>query len=177
MSRATRPLQLRDANGAIIPFNPADFKMRIKYVGSFKRFYGKARPGADETAAVWRVEKEIINSSGNTLSVDYAGGILEYNNIWNTGAYLNISDITQASPAVVTVSSTSTLSDDNIIYIDSISGMTELNNTFFYITVLNATTFSLQHIDDDSDIDSSGYGAYVSGGKAYKPEYANYSFS
>lgn len=177
MSRATRPLQLRDANGAIIPYNPADEKMRIKYVGNLTRFYGKARPNADLDAPAWRIEKEIVNNSGNTLSIDYAGGLLEYNNIWDSGTYLAITGATQANPCVLTMASTATLSNDKIVYIDSVGGMTQLNSTYFYITVLNGTTVSLQDVDDDTDIDSGAYGAYTSGGKLYIPEYANYTFS
>jgi len=127
MSRTTRPLQLRDANGWILPFNPADVKMRIEYVGNTIRYYGKSRPGAAETAAAWRIEKEIVNASGNTISIDYANGLFEYDSIWDSGASLVISGATQANPCVVTVSSTTTLSNDDIIYIASVGDMTELN--------------------------------------------------
>lgn len=177
MSRATRPLQLRDANGWILPFNPADFKMRVKYVGNTFRYYGKSRPGAAETAAAWRIEKEIVNASGNTISIDYANGLFEYDSIWDSGASLVISGATQANPCVVTVSSTATLSNDDVIYIDSVGGMTELNSEYFLITVLDGTTVSLQNVDTGVDVNSGAYGAYTAGGVLYRPDFCNYSFS
>jgi len=177
MSRKTNPLQLLDAQSNVLPFNPADLKMRIEYVGNTVRCYGKSRPGAAESAAAWRIEKEIVNASGNTISIDYAGGLFNYDNIWDSGASLVISGATQANPCVVTVSSTTTLSNDDIIYIDSVGGMTELNSEYFLITVLDGTTVSLQNVDTGVDVNSGAYGAYTAGGVLYRPDFCNYSFS
>ena len=76
-----------------------------------------------------------------------------------TEATQNITNITQASPAVVTIASHGYTTGDKI-HIASVSGMTELNGRRFSITVLTANTFSL---DDE---DSSSYTAYSSGGTA-----------
>jgi hypothetical protein len=177
MSRATRPLQMRDANGYIIPYHPADQKIRIVYAGATLRFYGKARPGALESAASWRIEKEVVNASGNTISMDYANSTLDYDNVWDSGAVMAITGITRANPAVVAVASTATLTTDDIVYIDEVGGMTEVNKDYFLITVINATTFSLRDVDDGSNINSAGYGAYTAGGKLYRPEFCNYTFA
>lgn len=73
---------------------------------------------------------------------------------------MQISDITQANPAVVT-----TLLDHNLETGDQVSffgigGMTQLNGAVAFVTVLTDQTFSL------NGIDSSAYGAYTSGGYA-----------
>lgn len=71
---------------------------------------------------------------------------------------LSISNVTQANPAIVTLSSTSALTTGNTVLITGVVGMTELNNRTFTIDIINATTFSLR------DENSTGYGAYVSDG-------------
>lgn len=74
----------------------------------------------------------------------------------------NITAITQASPAVVTIA-THGYSLGDKVYIDSIVGMTELNGRFFTVgTVPTTSTFQL------SNEDSSDYTAYSSGGTAQK---------
>lgn len=75
---------------------------------------------------------------------------------------LGISNITQANPAVVTtVESAHGLSTGDEIHITGVVGMTEVNDRTFDITVVDADEFSL-----DGE-DSTGHGAYVSGGNAY----------
>lgn len=72
----------------------------------------------------------------------------------------SITNITQADPAVVTTSAAHGFVTGDTIYIDTVVGMTEVNDTSFSITVLSTTTFELDGID------SSGYSAYTSGGVA-----------
>lgn len=69
----------------------------------------------------------------------------------------NIGGITQANPAVVTVTSHGYTSGDEV-YINSVGGMTNLNDNQYKITVLTANTFSLDGVN------STGYPAYTSGG-------------
>ena len=71
----------------------------------------------------------------------------------------NITNITQANPAVVEVVSHA-FSTGNLIAIDDVVGMVEVNNLSFRITVITANHFQLDGID------SSGYTAYTSGGTA-----------
>jgi len=75
-----------------------------------------------------------------------------------------ISGITQANPAVVTTSAAHGLSTGDFVRIDDVVGMIEVNNFDFEITVTSSTSFSLQDPVDGSDIDSTGYTAYSSGG-------------
>lgn len=71
-----------------------------------------------------------------------------------------ISAITQANPPVVTVASTAGWADGNVVRLKNISGMVEVLNKDFKITVINSTTFSLQDMQGN-DIDGTGYTAYV----------------
>lgn len=73
-----------------------------------------------------------------------------------------ISGITQANPAVVTAKKHG-FSNGNIIIIEDVAGMTQVNDVAF--TVANATTDTFEL----SGIDSSGYGAWTSGGTATRP--------
>lgn len=74
-----------------------------------------------------------------------------------------ITNITQADPAVVTTSEGHGLSDLDEIEISGVSGMTELNDERFKVIRLSATTFSLKRLDG-TDVDSTSYTAYSSGG-------------
>ena len=56
----------------------------------------------------------------------------------------NISAITKANPAVITTSATHGLTTGDSVYLQSIGGMTELNNRTFQVTVLTTTTFSIK---------------------------------
>ena len=76
----------------------------------------------------------------------------------------SVSGITQANPAVVTTNEAHALTTGNFVTLQEVAGMTEVNDiatgTWIAspVTVLTDTTFELD------DIDSSGYGAYTSGG-------------
>lgn len=69
----------------------------------------------------------------------------------------SITSVTKADPAVVTKAAHG-LSDGDVIYIQNALGMVELNNKAFIVHPLTSGTFELV------DTDSSGYGAYTSGG-------------
>lgn len=71
-----------------------------------------------------------------------------------------ISDITQDTTCVVTTVLNHNLHTNDQIFIFGVGGMTEVNNQSYIITVLSQTTFAL------NGINSSGYGAYTSGGYA-----------
>lgn len=79
-------------------------------------------------------------------------------------ADITITGITQANPAVVTVSGTAPANGEQL-YITEVVGMTEVNHTRVYYTVANrtATTFELQD-QDGVNVDSSAFTAYSSGG-------------
>jgi len=69
-----------------------------------------------------------------------------------------ITGITQANPAVVTTSGSHGLSNGDVVIIQSVTGMTEVNNNKYVVANKTATTFELQNED------SSGFTGYSSGG-------------
>lgn len=85
-----------------------------------------------------------------TIDVDYWTAV--------NGAPMTITGITKANPAVVTTSGTHGFIAGDIVYIDSVLGMTEVNDLSFTVGTVTSTTFQL------SGINSSGYTTYTSGG-------------
>ena len=78
---------------------------------------------------------------------------------------LSVSGITQANPAVVTVSSTTSLGATGEITVGklaSVEGMTEVDDEAYIIEIVNGTTFKLLGID------STAYGAF-SGAALFYP--------
>jgi hypothetical protein len=78
-----------------------------------------------------------------------------------------ITGITQASPAVVTAVGHG-LEDGDVVEITAVVGMTEVNSGRYIIEVLTVDTFALLGVD------STGYGAYVSGGEVQVGEFSNF---
>jgi hypothetical protein len=78
----------------------------------------------------------------------------------------NITAITQANPAQVTIAGHGYSTDDEI-FITGVSGMTDINNQFFLVTFVDANNFTLRDTFGNA-IDSTQFIAYVSGGTAAK---------
>ena len=78
-----------------------------------------------------------------------------------------ISAITKANPAVVS-STGHGLSDGDVIKISGATGMTEVNGQTFVVEVLTSSTFALR------DVDSTGYGTYVSGATFTVGQFSNF---
>lgn len=89
--------------------------------------------------------------------------------VCKTGDEMAITGITQANPAVVTCTTVpTTLATGDIVYIKSVAGMTQVNQLYFTVgTVVTGAggTFQL------SGVNSTGYGAYTSGGTAQESIY------
>jgi hypothetical protein len=81
--------------------------------------------------------------------------------------YVTITGITAANPPVVTYTGTDPANGDRV-YIESVVGMTEVNNHYYAVADVNtgANTFELQDPDLLTDIDGSAYTAWSSGGTA-----------
>jgi len=77
----------------------------------------------------------------------------------------NITAATKANPCVITYAGSDTYANQDHVDIDGVVGMTQLNGRRFKVVNANngANTFELQTLDGAS-VDSSAYGAYVSGG-------------
>ena len=78
-----------------------------------------------------------------------------------------ITAITAADPARVTVDSGFKVSDGSSIYIDDITGMTELNGDTYEVDNVESVSSTVMKFDL-KDIDSSGFTTYSSGGDISK---------
>ena len=81
-----------------------------------------------------------------------------------TESDVTVSAITQANPAVVTANSHG-FSNGDFVILSSVVGMTEVNGKTFKVADKTTNTFELQDVDG-TDINSSGFTAYSSGGDA-----------
>lgn len=79
---------------------------------------------------------------------------------------IEMNGATQSNPCVISTESAHNLRTGEQIQIVGVSGMTQLNDNSYNVTVISPTTFSLDGID------SSAYTAYSSGGVVKAPEYA-----
>jgi len=91
--------------------------------------------------------------------------ILTDQEITNSSA-ITITGITKANPGVVTAAAHG-FSDDDIVLIEDVVGMTSVNDVRVKIDDATTDTFSLA-TEAGVDIDTSAYTAYVSGGTATK---------
>lgn len=103
--------------------------------------------------------------------------VLEFGNLYirvikdgvqQTLATQNITAISNANPCVVTYSGADTYANGDEVFISGITGAigTYLNNRNFKVANLNAgaNTFSLKYMDGTTDVNSTSFGAYTSGG-------------
>jgi hypothetical protein len=74
------------------------------------------------------------------------------------GTKVSLSAATQANPCQITATSHG-LTTGNLVTFEQVEGMTELNSDTYTVTVVDADTFTLDSTD------STGYGAYTTGGK------------
>lgn len=107
------------------------------------------------------IENIVVNVGLNDVLDKYFKGstytAAHYSGLFNEVSTGSITNITQASAAVVT-SASHGLSTGDRVRINNVAGMTEINGLESVITVSDANTFSLDSID------SSGFTAYGSGG-------------
>lgn len=79
---------------------------------------------------------------------------------------LTITGATKANPCVVTVTNSYNIGD--WVYITGVAGMTQLNGRYFKVIARAAGTITLGKILDGSNVDSTGYSTYTSGGTAQR---------
>ena len=78
-----------------------------------------------------------------------------------------ITGITQANPGVVTANGHGYSNGDRVI-ISGVAGMTQVNGVTFRVAGVTANTFQLTNAQTGSNINTSSYGAYTSGGSSEK---------
>lgn len=79
---------------------------------------------------------------------------------------LTVTGITKANPAIVTVSNIGNLSNGDIVKIQSVKGMTQVNDVKFMVRNIDGNTFELYNEAGTATINSTSYGTYTSGGEA-----------
>jgi hypothetical protein len=135
-------------NWFIHPFGGASTRAGTAFVGQVLQAAKRSRliPFAFNTEQTY-----VLEFGDQKMRVIKEGGyVLE--------AAAAITGISQANPGVVTVPAHG-YSTGDVVFLDEIGGMTELNRRSVRVTVLSSSTFSV-------DVDTSGYGAWTSGGTA-----------
>jgi hypothetical protein len=86
--------------------------------------------------------------------------------VLDTGSVETITGITNANPAVVTVSSPTSFIAGEEIFIQGVVGMTEVNGRRYIVANPSGSTFELTNQITGANIDSTGFGVYGSVGTA-----------
>jgi hypothetical protein len=69
------------------PFSRADLQPIIEYNAAGDPLYiGFARPGALTSAAEWQIAKCTYDAGGNMTAKQFAGGVNDYNKVWDDRA-------------------------------------------------------------------------------------------
>lgn len=79
---------------------------------------------------------------------------------------IGVKDTDQTSPCIITTDTAHGLINGDQISFIKVGGMTELNNNYYFVTVINPVSFSL------NDTDATAYTEYTSGGYVKAPERA-----
>lgn len=142
-------------------------------------FLGRAKIGTTESELKWQIRKITYDSNSSVTSITWPQNELlnastDYDFAWTAVAELTVTAITQANPAVVTVSSIGTLQNGDQIIIQDVAGMTEVNfdgTNIYTVANIAGATFEL------SGIDSTAFTAYSSGGSVSYGSVVNYTYS
>ena len=65
------------------------YKLEYDYVDTATSYRGEAAPGSATSAAVWRIS--LITVAGDDLTITWAGGTANFNQIWDNRASLSYS--------------------------------------------------------------------------------------
>lgn len=185
MSTPKRPTQFTDNNGAIIPLSTLDQISNISKFGTSNIvIVGYANHLALNSDSAWKTYFETYDASSNPVRMRFAERNNDWTHIWTTQAGVAITGASTANPCVITSVGHGLVTGD-FIETDSMAagGMVEVNSDgygskVYHVTRLTADTFSLQEAaDPTTNINSTGFGAYTSGGKFYRHEHLNFDYS
>ena len=104
---------------------------------------------------------EAVNVHIHHGYIERRAGFRKFGQLKKTDATINISAITQAANGQVTTAANHGYTTGDRVYIVGVTGMTEVNNEIFTITVNGLATFLL-------NVDTTTYGAYVAAGTVAK---------
>jgi len=80
------------------------------------------------------------------------------------GSALQILNVTNANPGVITTNLYHGYSANQLIHISGATGMTAINGDFYVNTVLSNTTFTISATSGGTAIDTTSYPTYINGG-------------
>lgn len=179
------PIQKRDPFGFVIPHMASDDILNVSMFGSSNiTIVGYARPGTLDSEEKWMIYYHTYDASGNIVRTRFANGLNKYVHAWTTITGTAITGATQAAVCEITSVGHGLVTGD-YVEIDSMAagGMVELNSNgygskVFYVTRTGDNTFTLYSTAaGHAAINSSAYTAYTTGGKFYKHEHLNYTWS
>ena len=142
-------------------------------------FLGRAKPGSAESDPVWQIAHITYDDNQGVTSItwpenDEGAFSSNYEFIWDDFTLdVAVVDVTQANPAVVTVTDIAAFEAGDLITFSGVEGMTELNFTgsnIYTIANLLGNTFELVGID------SSAFPAYSGGGVIKTASYSVYVY-
>lgn len=121
--------------------------------------------GLDTDVEPWLAPPDSFRDADNVHVrhgyVEKRAGYRRFGQLKVTDATINISNITQAANGVVTTAANHGYSTGDQVYIVGVTGMTEVNNVIFTITVTGLATFEL-------NVSTAAYGAYAGAGTVAK---------
>jgi hypothetical protein len=178
--RTNRPFKFGDRDRRELIVQDSEVALRaINDTTGNPIFLGRAIIGTAVGESKWQLRKLQYDSNESVTSVtwpqnDEGNASADYEFTWNADTDLTITAITQANPAVVTVSSIGNLVNGDLIVIQGVTGMTEVNfdgSNIYTVANIAGTDFELQGIN------SSAYGAYSAGGTVIFGAVVNYTYS
>ena len=74
------------------PYSENDMQMAYDYdSGTLPVYIGRADPGKATSEAAWSIQKLAYDDNDNVLTVKWAGGVNDYNQVWDNRATLDYS--------------------------------------------------------------------------------------
>ena len=142
-------------------------------------FIGRAKVGTALSEAKWQIRKVTWDATQSPTRMEWPQNSLgsasaDYEFIWSADSDLTISTISQANPAVVTVTAIGDLTNGDMIIIQGVTGMTEVNydgSNIYTVANIAGNNFELQGIN------STGFAAYSSGGTVIFGNVVNLTYS
>ena len=178
--RTFRPFKFGDRDRRELIVQESEVALRvINDTSGNPIFIGRAIQGTLEAQDRWQIRKVTYDSNDSVTSVTWPQDSLsnastDYEFTWTADTDLTITGITQANPAVVTVSAIGDIEDGDKIIIQDVVGMTEVNfdgTNIYTVAGKSGSTFQL------SGIDSTGFTAYSSAGTVVFGSVVNYTYS
>lgn len=147
--------------------SPYVFKLRVEAGTDATTFSSYTENGVASKCIVFDCKTKKFNPFANADRKVSCGWVYFYVSTAGTDLTVNklIVGADQTNPCVLDVPGHGYRTGTQV-YIDGVQGMTELNGLYYYVTVIDHNTISLDGID------ATGYGAYTQGGFTSTPQQA-----